>query len=350
MLVHLGEVLAQLRALGLERGNDAGVHQLPAIALDGATTLGEHGEQSLGTAAQLFDAHEFVVHAGVSACGQLRFGCHHGGIQARQLGAQRALGLFTRELVARQVRESRLEARDLATGEIRLQRTHFGDQRTVTTRGICLTLERLQVPAHLAQQVLCAQQVGLGALETTLGLLLALAVLQHTRCFFDDRATIFGRVAQHFVDATLTDDDVLLTTDTGVREQLLHVEESALHAVDRVLALAGAEERAADGDLGEIDRQQPLRVVDGEHHLGTTEGGATGGAVEDDVVHLLAAHGLRGLCAEHPGDRIHDVGLARAVGADHHGHAGLELHRGGVGEGLEALEGQGFEEHVRQRE
>ena len=192
LLVHLGEVLAQLRALGLERGNDAGVHQLPAIALDGATTLGEHGEQSLGATAQLFDAHEFVVHAGVSACGQLCFGCHHGGIQARQLGAQRALGLFTRKFVARQVRESRLEARDLATGEIGLQRTHLGDQRTVTTRGICLALEWLQVPAHLAQQVLCAQQVGLGALETTLGFLLALAVLQHTRCFFDDRATIFG--------------------------------------------------------------------------------------------------------------------------------------------------------------
>ena len=88
LFVHLGEVLAQLRALGLERGDDAGVHQLPTIALDGATTLGEHGEQSLGTTTQLFDAHEFIVHARVSACGQLRFGCHHGGIQARQLGAQ----------------------------------------------------------------------------------------------------------------------------------------------------------------------------------------------------------------------------------------------------------------------
>mgnify|MGYP003704439199 CR=1 FL=1 len=65
---------------------------------------------------------------------------------------------------------------------------------------------------------------------------------------------------------------------------------------------------------------------------------------------FIIAHGLRGLRAEHPGDGVHDVGLAGTVGADHHGHAGLELHRGGVGEGLEALEGQGFEKHVRQRE
>ena len=37
--------------------------------------------------------------------------------------------------------------------------------------------------------------------------------------------------------------------------------------------------------------------------------------------------------------------LPTAVGADHDGDAGLEHHRGGVGERLEALEGETLQEH-----
>ncbi len=48
------------------------------------------------------------------------------------------------------------------------------------------------------------------------------------------------------------------------REQLLDVEQPARHAVDGVLAVAGAEQRAGDRDLAELDRQQAGAVVDGE--------------------------------------------------------------------------------------
>ena len=85
-----------------------------------------------------------------------------------------------------------------------------------------------------------------------------------------------------------------------VGQQLLDVEQAAGHAVDGVLALAGAEERAGERHLGELDGQEAGRVVDREAHLGPAEGGALVGAGEDDVVHLLAAHRRRGLRAEHP--------------------------------------------------
>ena len=66
------------------------------------------------------------------------------------------------------------------------------------------------------------------------------------------------------------------------------------------------------------------RVSRGVHRVG--------GAGEDDVVHLGAAQRPGALGAEHPHDRIHDVRLARPVGADDDTHPGFELERGLVRE------------------
>jgi hypothetical protein len=60
-------------------------------------------------------------------------------------------------------------------------------------------------------------------------------------------------------------------------------------AVDRVLALPGSEQQAADRDLGVVDGQRTVAVVDGESDLGPAERRAGGGAGEDDVLHLAAA-------------------------------------------------------------
>ena len=40
-------------------------------------------------------------------------------------------------------------------------------------------------------------------------------------------AAVLGPGVQHRVDLALADDDVLLATDAGVAEQLLHVEQAA---------------------------------------------------------------------------------------------------------------------------
>ncbi len=77
--------------------------------------------------------------------------------------------------------------------------------------------------------------------------------------------------------------------------------------------------------------------------LGAAQRRAAGGAGEDDVLHLAAAQRLGALLAHHPGEGVDDVGLARAVGTDDAGDAGLELERRRGGEGLEALERQALE-------
>jgi hypothetical protein len=71
--------------------------------------------------------------------------------------------------------------------------------------------------------------------------------------------------------------------------------------------------------------------------------GAAGGAVEDDVRHLLAAETLDALLAEHPFDGVDDVRLAGAVGADDHGDARVELEPGLFGEALKTGEFKRFE-------
>jgi hypothetical protein len=67
---------------------------------------------------------------------------------------------------------------------------------------------------------------------------------------------------QHRVQLSLADDHVHLAADAGVGEQLLDVEQPAGIAVDLVLALARPEHTAGDRDLGVLDRQRAVGVVD----------------------------------------------------------------------------------------
>ena len=81
---------------------------------------------------------------------------------------------------------------DLPPGDERLQQVEFGDQRPVSLGGRRLTLQRAQLPPHLAEQVLHPQQVRLGGIEAALRLFLALAELEHAGRFLDDRPPLLG--------------------------------------------------------------------------------------------------------------------------------------------------------------
>ncbi len=208
-----------------------------------------------------------------------------------------------------------------------------------------LAAEGLELAADLAEQVLQPGQVALGAVQLAERLLLALAVLEDTGGLLDEAATVLGRRVQDRVELALADDHVHLAADAGVGQQLLDVEQPARGAVDGVLRAAVAEHRAADRDLGVLDRQGAVGVVDGQRHLGPAQRRAAGGAGEDDVLHLAAAQGLRALLAHHPGERVDDVGLAGPVGADDAGDPRLELQGGRGGERLEPAERQALEVH-----
>ena len=77
-----------------------------------------------------------------------------------------------------------------------------------------------------------------------------------------------------------------------------------------------------------------VRVVERQGDLGEAHGGHALRALEDDVQHLLAAHGLVGEGAEHPLDGVDDVGFAAAVRADDARDPGAKVERRAVGEGF----------------
>ena len=184
-----------------------------------------------------------------------------------------------------------------------------------------LPAQRLELAAQLGGEVGQPVEVVLHPVELAERLLLALAVLEDAGGLLDEGAPVLGAAGEDGVELALADDDVHLAADAGVAEQLLDVEQPDLVAVDLVLALAGAVHAAGDRHLGVVDRQGAVGVVDRQRHLGAAEGGAAGGAGEDDVLHLAAAQALGALLAEHPGDGVDDVGLARPVGADDGGDA-----------------------------
>ena len=145
------------------------------------------------------------------------------------------------------------------------------------------------------------------------------------------------------VELALPDDDVHLSADPGVREQLLDVEQPARLAVDGVLGPAVAEHGAADRDLGVLDRQGAVGVVDRQRYLGTAQRRAACRAGEDDVLHLAAAQRLRPLLSHHPRESVDDVRLAGPVGPHDAGDSRLELEGRRGSERLEPPDGEALE-------
>ncbi len=344
-----GQFVAEASLVGFERGDEGGVDAGLALLGQAALALGEHGGHAASALAQRLEAGELVAHVGTAHGVELGLGAHHGGVELGEAGAQRLLGVDVTDAVAGGVVEAGAQLGQLATGEEPAQGGELGDERAVAPGGLGLAFEGAQATPDLTEQVLDAGQVRLGGGQAALGLLLALAELEDAGGLFDDEAPFGGLGVEDGVDLALADDDVLHAPDARVGQQVLDVEQPAGHAVDGVLGLARAEQRPADGDLGELDGEQARRVVDGEAHLGAPQCRALGGAGEDDIVHLLGAHGGGGLGTQDPRDGVDDVGLARAVGTDHHGDAGLQPQIRGVGERLEALDGQVLEEHRPRR-
>ncbi len=208
-----------------------------------------------------------------------------------------------------------------------------------------LASQRLELAPEFGRQVGQPVEVDLHRLELAQRLLLALAVFEDTGRLLDEGAAVLGLGVQDRVELALTDDDVHFTPDSRIGQQLLDVEQAARVAVDLVLALTRAEHAAGDRHLGVLDRQRAVGVVDRERDLGPTQRCAARRTGEDHVLHLAATQRLRALLAEHPGNGVDHVGLARAVGAHDTRDPRLQPQRRGGRKGLETFDRQALEMH-----
>ena len=202
--------------------------------------------------------------------------------------------------------------------------------------------QRLHLELQLADLVVDAHQVFLGALQLALRLLLTVAEAGDARRLLKDLPAVSALDGQDLVDAPLADDGVALPPQASVHEHLVDVLQPAGPSVDIVFALPRPIVPAGHRHLRLLHLEDPLGVVQHQGDLGKTQPLALFRAVEDHVLHLAAPECAGGLLPHHPADGVGDVGLARAVGAHHRRDVRAELQHGLVREGLEALNFQCF--------
>ena len=133
----------------------------------------------------------------------------------------------------------------------------------------CLASEGAELAVNLPQQIVKSTQVRFGIGQLAQRAFLALAVLQDAGGLFDERA-VAGRVGlQNRIQSSLTHNHVHLLAKTGIGEEFLNVEQTALRAVDRVFGASVAEDGAGDGDFRVIDIERVIGIIDGQAHLCT---------------------------------------------------------------------------------
>ena len=215
----------------------------------------------------------------------------------------------------------------------------LGGQRLVLLGLAGLAAQVLELLVDLLAQVVEAIQVLAGVADAGLGLLAPLLVLGDAGGLFQVHAQVLGPGLDDLADHALLDDRVAARAQAGAEEQVGDVAAAALGAVEVVVALAVAADQAPDRDFvegGELAADGVVAVVEDQFDRGLRDGLARRRAGEDHVGQRIAAQAAGRAFAHHPAHRVDDVGLAAAVGADHAGHVGRQVQRGGVDEGLEA--------------
>ena len=193
-------------------------------------------------------------------------------------------------------------------------------QRVVALRDFGLLFEAFQIGVELAQDVFDAGQVFARVAEAVLGFAAALLVFRDAGRFFEEQPQFLGFGFDDPADRALADDRVGARAETGAEEHVLHVAAAHRLVVDEVAAGAVARQHTAHRDFGE---QRPLAagpvvgVVEHQFHTRTARLLARRRAVEDHVLHRLAAQFRCARLAQHPAHRIHDVRLAAAVRPHH---------------------------------
>ena len=202
-------------------------------------------------------------------------------------------------------------------------------------RHLGLLLQLFEVGVELAQDVLNAGEILAGVGQAVLGLSAALLVLGDASGFFQKQAEFLRFGFDDAADSALTDDGVSAWPQARAQKHVLHVPAAHWLVVDVVAAGAIAGQHPLDGNLakgGPLPARAVVGVIKHQFHTGAAGGLAGGGAIENDILHRLAAQ-LRGLgLAQHPAHRIHDVGLAAAVRPDHTHQLPREHEGGGLGE------------------
>src|SRR6267143_977420 len=213
-----------------------------------------------------------------------------------------------------------------------------------------LRLELLQLRGKLDADVGDAREIVARVGEAVLGLAAAFLVLRDAGRLLEEHAQLLGLRLDDARDHPLLDDRVGPRAEAGAEEHVGDVAAPDVRAVDGVARLAVALQDALHGDLRvlrPLPGGAPLSVVEDQLDRRTRERRAVHRAVEDDVLHRVAAQRRGARLAKHPAHGVDDVGLAAAVRPDHADQLPRHMYRGGIDEGLEAGELYLNESHAK---
>ena len=153
---HRGELLGDGRRR-LQAGDHAGVEQLAAVALDGPAALGDHGGEAAGPLPQLLGARRGGRRRRRRRAPSARRSAAATSVSSRAsslLSAPPAPPASS--LAPASAVEPGAQPGDLPPGDVDAQRRQLADQLAVAAGRLGLALERTQLAAHLAQEVLDA--------------------------------------------------------------------------------------------------------------------------------------------------------------------------------------------------
>ena len=208
----------------------------------------------------------------------------------------------------------------------------------IPRRNFGLLLEPLDLAIEFTQDVFDPRQVVARIAKPVLRLAPALLVLRDASRLLEEDPQLLGPCLDDARDHALADDGVGPRAEAGAEEHVVNVAPAHVLVVDVVARRAVARQHALDGDLAVLSpgaADAAVVVVEDQLDARAAGGLAIDRAVEDDVLHRLAAQ-LGGLAfAEHPAHGVDDVGLAAAVGADDTDEVTGHIDRGRIDKGLE---------------
>ena len=202
-----------------------------------------------------------------------------------------------------------------------------------------LALEFFQIRIEFAQDVFHTGEVFTRVAQAVLGFAAALFVFRDAGGLLQKQAQLFGLGLDDAADRSLANDGVGPGAQTRAQKHILHIASAHRLVVDVITAGAVTGQDPLDrnfGELAPLSACAVVAVVKYQLNTGAAGGFARCGAIEDDVLHGLAAQLAGTALAQHPTHRVDDVGFAAAVGA-HHPHQLARQHEmGGFGKRFEA--------------
>ena len=232
-----------------------------------------------------------------------------------------------------------------------LRLVELGGEAAVAFGGSGLALEFFHLAAKFGLQIAKALEVFAGVAQAVFGFAAAFFIFGYAGGFFDVGAQFFGAGFDDAGNHALFDHGVAARADAGAEEKVGDVAAAHLLAVDVVAGFTLAGELAADADFAVLPPcalQAAVGIAEHELHGGAGGGAAGGGAVENHVLHALAAQLFGRGFAQHPAHGVDNVGFAAAVGPDYGHQLAGHVDGGGVGERFEAGKFDVGEAHEKQ--